>query len=334
MAGETTNTTYQTSLDERFTFVKQAGKGTYGTTWIADDRTTGQRVAIKAISKAGTKRADFKRELKYSKHLSKHPNIITTHDTAYETKTSYVMVQDYAPGGDLFDAIEPEVGLPETKVRRYLKQICEAVECMHSKKLVHRDIKPENIVLADKEGSSIRLIDFGMTLRTGTHVPRVCGSIPYTPPEICNASDETGFYANPSCDVWSVGVLLFCMLTGSFPWEQATLSDPNYNEFVQWQTGVSIKPPRMWQSFSPRLLSLFNQMLAMHPEDRCSITEVYSYLNDTWLISSYIPLSDSLYERQHIYHLTNMVPEHSQCGLSSDLFYPPQGQHLTPLTAF
>ncbi len=106
------------SLDERYNFVKQAGKGTYGTTWIAEDKTTGETVAIKAISKTNTSRNDFKREFKYSKSVSKHPNVITTHNTAFETKTSYVMVQDFAEGGDLFDAIEPEVGLPEHKARK------------------------------------------------------------------------------------------------------------------------------------------------------------------------------------------------------------------------
>ena len=280
------------SLDERYVFEKQAGQGTYGTAWIAKDVVTGNRVIIKAISKANTGRTDFKRELHYAKCLSKHANIITTHSTAYETKTSYVTIQDFASGGDLFDAIEPEVGLKESTAKLYLGQICSAVEYVHSKNLVHRDIKPENIVLSDKEGSSVQLIDFGMTLKVDTHVPRICGSIPYTPPEICNASDEAGFFVDPSCDVWSVGILLFCMLTGSFPWEQATLSDPNYYQFVQWQCGASSKPPRAWQKFSPKLLSLFNKMLAMHPEDRCIITEVYKYLNCSWINNRIYPQCD------------------------------------------
>ena len=333
----------QTSLDERFTFLKQAGKGTYGTAWIAEDKTNGERVIIKAINKATTKRADFKRELKYSKHLGKHANIISTHETAFETKTSYVMVQDYAPGGDLFDAIEPEVGLPEHKARKYIYQIAKAVEFMHSKKLVHRDIKPENIVLGDKEGSFVKLIDFGMTLRFGTHVPRICGSIPYTPPEICSAPEERGFFAESSCDVWSVGVLLFCMLTGSFPWEQATLSDPNYYEFVQWQTGITIRPPRMWQNFSPRLMSLFNQLLAMDPRDRCGIKEVYKYINDVWFTSTDIPLSDSICDVSIFQHLNNYMDisdndlaTTNHYGLSADHVFSSSTHHchLTPVTAF
>ena len=330
---------YQTSLDERYTFIKPAGKGTYGTTWIAEDKTTGRKVAIKAISKDTTTRSCFKKELKYGKHLSKHPHIITTHDTAYETKTSYVMVQDFARGGDLFDAIEPEVGLCENKARTYVYQIARGLEFMHSKNLVHRDIKPENIVLTDEKGSAAQIIDFGMTLRTGVHVSRVCGSIPYTPPEICNASDDVGFYVDPSCDVWSLGVLLFCMLTGSFPWEQATLSDPNYYEFVQWQRGASPKPPRMWQNFSPRLLQLFNKMLAVDSQERCDVTEVYKYINDPWFINYTIPLSDSHREVNFFHHnqYSSMYESYNNvgggCGLS-DIISASTHVQLTPVHAF
>lgn len=314
-----------TSLDDRYTFIKQAGQGTYGTTWIAEDKATGKLVAIKAINKNNTRRSDFKKELKYGRYLGNHPNIITTYENAYETKTSYVMVQEFATGGDLFDAIEPEVGLKESTAKSYLHQITKAVEYMHSKKLVHRDIKPENIVLGDEKGSLVQLIDFGMTLRTGTHVPKVCGSIPYTPPEICNSSDEVGFLADPSCDVWSVGVLLFCMLTGSFPWEQATLDDPNYYEFVQWQNGVTIKPPQMWRRFSPRLLKLFNRLLAADVKDRCDITEVYNYLEDAWY-----PNAASILSSRNLFCSSQQMS--TDCLIAAHSHYHHE-LHMTPLSA-
>ena len=272
----------QTCLDEKFKFLHQAGKGTYGTTWIAIERESGRKVIVKAISKQGTSRTSFKKEFKYSRILSGHPNIIFTHDSAYETKTSYVLVQEYAEGGDLFDNIKPEIGLDEDQARKTLHDIAKALEFMHSKKLVHRDVKPENVVLSDKESSLAKLIDFGMTLRSGTHVSKVCGSIPYTPPEICNANDSTGFYVHSSCDVWSVGVLLFCMLTGSFPWEQATLNDPNFYEFAKWQTGISSTIPYLWRNFSPSLLELFNKLLSIDPQKRCRVSEVFKYLDEPW----------------------------------------------------
>ena len=140
---------------------------------------------------------------------------------------------------------------------------------MRSKNLVHRDIKPENIVLSDEEGSSV---DFGMTLQAGTHLSTVSGTVPYLSPEIYNASDEAGFFVDPSSDVWSVGI----------PWEQATLSDPNYYQFVLWQCEVTNKIPDSWSVFSPELLSLFSKMLTIQPQDRCRITEVFKYLNCSW----------------------------------------------------
>ena len=270
------------NLDERYTFEKQAGQGTYGITWVAVEKETGKRVIIKGISKTNTSRSDFKRELHYSRSLSKHPNIITTHSTAYETKTSYVTVQDYATGGDLFSVIEPEVGLKESTAKEYLGQICRAVEYMHGKNLVHRDIKPENIVLADEERSIVQLIDFGMTMKIGKHLTKVRGSIPYTAPEICSSSNNGGFYVDPSGDVWAVGILLFGMLTGRFPWEQATFCDQNYYEFVQWQCGAVSNPPPAWQSFSPELLSLFNRMLTIRPEPRIPIADVCQYIDYPW----------------------------------------------------
>lgn len=280
----------QTCLDEKFKFLNQAGKGTYGTTWVALDRESGSKVVVKAISKQTTSRVSFKKEFKYSRLLSDHPSIIYTHDSAYETKTSYVLVQDFAEGGDLFDAIQPEVGLSESKARKVLRQVAQALEYMHSKKLVHRDVKPENVVMTEQGGTGIKLIDFGMTLRSGAHVSKVCGSIPYTPPEICSASGDLGFYVHSSCDVWSVGVLLFCMLTGSFPWEQATLNDPNFYEFAMWQTGVSSSVPYLWRNFSPRLLELFSKLLCIDPQKRSKISEVYHYLNDPWLNSTHVPV--------------------------------------------
>lgn len=201
-------------IDLQYDFMDMVGKGTYGTAWIAKNRLDEQLVIVKSIKKVNTSKSVFKKEYKYSLSLSTHPCIITTYKNAYETPTCYVMIQEFAPFGDLFDAIVPEQGMIEKEAKHTINQISEALKFMHSKHLVHRDIKPENIVIMNKSHNDIKLIDFGMTLRAGTHVARVCGSIPYTPPEICQASLSEGFFVDTANDVWSLGVLLFCMLTG------------------------------------------------------------------------------------------------------------------------
>ena len=208
------NNLQTSSIDSQFDFMEMVGKGTYGTAWIAKNRFDGTIVIVKAIKKINTSKSVFKKEYKYSLSLSLHPCIINTFKTAFETPKCYVMIQEFAPFGDLFDAIVPEQGMAEQEVKYTIVQISEALKFMHSKRLVHRDVKPENVVIMDKLKTQIKLIDFGMTLRSGTHVARVCGSIPYTPPEICQASITDGFSVNTGNDVWSLGVLLFCMLTG------------------------------------------------------------------------------------------------------------------------
>uniref|UniRef100_A0A665V323 Myosin phosphatase Rho interacting protein n=1 Tax=Echeneis naucrates TaxID=173247 RepID=A0A665V323_ECHNA len=106
-------------------------------------------------------------------------------------------------------------------VKRCMQQLGLALDFMHSKNLVHRDVKPENVLLFDRECRRIKLADFGMTRRVGCRVKRVSGTIPYTAPEVCRANRAEGFLVTTSLDVWAFGVLVFCMLTGNFPWEAA-----------------------------------------------------------------------------------------------------------------
>ncbi|XP_065826790.1 serine/threonine-protein kinase SBK1-like [Oscarella lobularis] len=284
-SGSDASSCYEECLAQRYAFIRKVGAGTYGTTWVALDKMSRTKVAVKAVHKTSTRRETFKKELKYSRMLSGHRHIVTTRKDAFETENAFVLIQDFASGGDLFDAIGPEVGLPEHKAKRYVSQIVSALEHAHARELVHRDIKPENLVLEDSTGDNLLLIDFGMTRRVGTYIERVCGSIPYTPPEICEATD--GYQCNTSADVWSVGVLLYCMLTGSFPWEQATESDPNYAEFARWQREPEAYPvPTLWRQFSPMLLELFGKLLDADPTTRCRATDVNSYLKYDWFATT------------------------------------------------
>ena len=79
---------------------------------------------------------------------------------------------------------------------------------------VHRDVKPENVMLFDADFHKVKLIDFGMTRKCGTYVRRLIGSIPYSPPEVCDAVNND-ILVSTAMDVWALAVLLFCSLTGT-----------------------------------------------------------------------------------------------------------------------
>ncbi|CAF3683645.1 unnamed protein product [Adineta steineri] len=276
-----------TDSNERFRTIRELGSGTYGRVMLALDRDFQQRCALKILQKSTTKYRDFHREYNYSLLLSSHRSIIDTYeDRCFQTTDAYVIVQEFAPLGDLFESIPPQRGLPEKAVKTIMKQVASALEFMHDKGLVHRDVKPENVMIFDADFHKVKLIDFGMTRKCGTYVRRLIGSIPYSPPEVCDALNND-ILVSTSMDVWAFGVLLFCSLTGNFPWEHAQESDIYFNEYNQWiqnyQMERRYKLPSQWYKFSNRLMRLFRKMLDPEPLKRCEITEIDKYYDDKWI---------------------------------------------------
>ncbi|CAF0809595.1 unnamed protein product [Rotaria sordida] len=272
---------------ERFRRIRELGSGTYGRVMLALDRDLQQRCALKILQKSTTKHRDFQLEYNYSLLLSTHRSIITTYeDRCFQTLDAYILVQEYAPLGDLFESIPPQRGLPERAVKTIIKQVASALEFMHDNGLVHRDVKPENVMIFDAAFHRVKLIDFGMTRKYGSYVRRLIGSIPYSPPEVCNAVNNE-ILVSTTMDVWAFGVLLFCSLTGNFPWEHAQDSDVYYNEYIQWHRQYPLqrryKLPSQWYRFSNRLMRLFRKMLDPEPSKRCGIIEISKYYDDRWV---------------------------------------------------
>lgn len=271
------------NLNDHYDISKKLGSGTYGSVLLARCKSSDTLVALKKLAKTKTKFKDFQREFTYGYFLSPHRAIVNTYDVAFETDSSYVFAQEYAPLGDLFEAIPPQVGLEERFAKNIIKQVASALDFMHSKNLVHRDIKPENVLVFDSEFNKVKLMDFGMTRKRGTLVRKVSGSIPYTPPEVCEAVRNEGFYVEKGADVWACAVLLFTILTGNFPWENADMGDIYFLEFIQWQKRKTNSIPSQWRRFSPRLMRLFRRMCDYKPEKRCEAATVFKYLEDIWV---------------------------------------------------
>ncbi|XP_072295671.1 serine/threonine-protein kinase SBK1 [Eucyclogobius newberryi] len=259
-------------IQDRFDVIKEIGRGKYGRVLLVTHRCRGTPMALKVMPKASTQLQSFLREYCISLHVSSHPCIVGLFGIVFRSNEHYCFAQELVIGRDLFAVIQPKVGIPETWVKRCALQISSALEFIHSRGLVHRDVKPENVLLLDTRCCRVKLADFGLAQRRGAFIRFISGTLPYSAPELCARVLQEGrvnappLRVEPSLDTWAFGVLLFCILTGYFPWEACSEQDDYYQEWSEWNA-----------------LQMFRRLLAVESERRSSVSEVQAYVQQDWL---------------------------------------------------
>uniref|UniRef100_A0A8B9LL20 Serine/threonine-protein kinase SBK1-like n=1 Tax=Astyanax mexicanus TaxID=7994 RepID=A0A8B9LL20_ASTMX len=281
----------QLNIKEHFNVIKEIGRGKYGRVLLVTHRTP---MALKVLPKASTKLKGFLREYCISLHLSHHPCIVGLFGIAFQSDEHYGFAQELVVGRDLFAVIQPRVGIPESAVKRCAVQVASALEFIHQLGLVHRDIKPENVLLLDTHCQRVKLADFGLTQKQGTLIQYITGTLPYMAPELCAMVLEEGqdevkappLSVQPSLDTFAFGVLLFCILTGFFPWEHCMNTDDFYQEFSDWQQNPEKSPvPSQWKRFTPACMEMFGRLLALDANERCLVEEVKGFVGKEWVRS-------------------------------------------------
>eukprot|EP00127_Corallochytrium_limacisporum_P000022 Clim_evm1s2 gene=Clim_evmTU1s2 len=193
---------------------KILGMGTFGAVVRATHRLTNKVVAIKIISHE-SKNSTMDREIQILKHCDHH-NIAKLYEIISAPKHTF-LVMEYLSGGELFDYVcdNGVYGLSENEARKYFRDVCSAVAYLHSRNIVHRDLKLENLLL-DNEGH-IKLIDFGLSnfMSKPERMNTLCGSPMYMSPEMYIG----GQYDGPEQDIWSLGVILYVLVVGRFPFD-------------------------------------------------------------------------------------------------------------------
>ncbi|XP_076015377.1 serine/threonine-protein kinase SBK1 [Genypterus blacodes] len=289
----------QLEIQEHFNIIKEIGRGKYGKVLLVTHRFRGTPMALKVMPKASTKLQGFLREYCISLHLSCHPCIVGLFGIAFQSNEHYCFAQELVIGRDLFAVIQPKVGIPETSVKRCVLQIASALEFIHSHCLVHRDVKPENILLLDTNCCQVKLADFGLAQKRGTLIRFITGTLPYMAPELCTMALPEGqkevssppLSVEPSLDTWAFGVVIFCILTGYFPWERCLDSDDFYQEFADWcrteeKPYVDENIPPLWKRFTPEAMEMFSKLLAPDAEKRSTVGEVREFVEKDWLIKA------------------------------------------------
>ena len=252
-----------------YKYIKTIGEGTFGKVKLAVHTLTGEKVAIKILRKKLIKGKNeynrIEREIKYLK-LFNHPNIIQIYEVI-ESSSSFYIVMEYAPGGELFNYIVEKEKLPENESSFYFYQIIQGIKEIHQKKICHRDVKPENLLFT--KNKILKIIDFGLSSEYDDYLSTPCGSPCYASPEMIKGKKYNGL----SIDLWACGIILFAMLCGYLPFD-----DKNNNELFRKIVECKIDYPEKDEvELSETSLDLINKILTPNPKERIGIEEILEH---------------------------------------------------------
>ncbi|KAB0357001.1 hypothetical protein FD754_001157 [Muntiacus muntjak] len=269
------STVYQIFADEVL------GSGQFGIVYGGKHRKTGRDVAIKVIDKMRfpTKQeSQLRNEVAILQNLH-HPGIVNL-ECMFETPERVFVVMEKLHGDMLEMILSSEKSrLPERITKFMVTQILVALRNLHFKNIVHCDLKPENVLLASAEPfPQVKLCDFGFARIIGEKSFRrsVVGTPAYLAPEVLRSK---GY--NRSLDMWSVGVIVYVSLSGTFPFNE----DEDIND--QIQNAAFMYPPNPWREISGEAIDLINNLLQVKMRKRYSVDKSLSHpwLQDyqTWL---------------------------------------------------
>ncbi|KAL8843568.1 MAG: hypothetical protein Q9170_000072 [Blastenia crenularia] len=225
-----------------YTLGRLIGKGSFGKVYLASHKlTNGSKVVLKSAKKDDSNLA---REIHHHRQFL-HPHIARLYEVIV-TENLVWLALEYCPGDELYNYLLRHGPLPVEKVQRIFTQLVGAVAYVHNMSCVHRDLKLENILLDKNE--NVKLCDFGFTREYEgkmSYLQTFCGTVCYSAPEMLKGEK----YAGEKVDVWSLGIILFALLTGELPFDddndmvtkhKILTTEPNYPESMPSDAKVLI----------------------------------------------------------------------------------------------
>eukprot|EP00826_Nyctotherus_ovalis_P041584 TRINITY_DN4214_c0_g1_i10.p1 TRINITY_DN4214_c0_g1~~TRINITY_DN4214_c0_g1_i10.p1 ORF type:complete len:267 (+),score=58.60 TRINITY_DN4214_c0_g1_i10:188-988(+) len=244
----------------------QIGQGAYAIVKQGVNKTTKEKVAIKIYDKFrisdSQRKASVSREISLLKRLN-HPHIVKLHETI-DIPRQLWLVMELVCGRSLYSHVRAKADrrLEEKDVVKVFRQVVSGIEYCHKMNVTHRDVKMENILVDDR--LNVKIIDFGFSICSppAQHLRTFCGTPSYMAPEIVNKEK----YLGPPTDMWSLGILLFTLLAGYFPFRGVTEKDL----FRSITRGVVKYPAEIGEE----MRNLIGKMLQVNPAKRATAAEV------------------------------------------------------------
>ena len=243
--------------------LQEVGRGGMAVVYKGEDPTLERLVAIKLLPPKFLRNPDartrFRREAKVAARLD-HPNIVKIYDVG-EDEGSFHIVMEYLEGETLREYIEGRSKINQEESLSFVRQMCLALDYAHNQKVVHRDIKPENIMVINKR--IIKIMDFGLAFVDNQHsvtqAGAIMGTIAYFSPE-----QARGEPCDSRSDIYSLGIILFELLTGKLPFEATNPSD-----MIQKHLYAEPPSPSHYNSTLPPIMEqVIKKLLAKDPSDR------------------------------------------------------------------
>ncbi len=259
------------------------GVGATGRVHLGEHKETGHVVALKIVPRnfllhGGQLARAIRREIAVLKLIasgnSAAEGVLALHDV-FDTEESIVLALEYCTGGDLFELLLRQGRLPIPRAREYFVQLAKALYVCHKRGVCHRDLKPENILISSD--GKLKIADFGMSglLNPASLLETSCGSPQYCAPEVLLGQR----YSGSAGDTYSLGIILFAMITGGLPY-----SDDNLRRLTRKvSSGVFYMPPEVPEDAA----SLIRSMLVVDPAQRVSLEAV---LQSSWVGAGSLPL--------------------------------------------